>query len=94
MKDIKLIVIGASYTGKTSLINKYTRNFFDENYKATIVSEFGSKIFRNDDGKLYRIQIWDMAGQDHFHAITKTFSKGSHGCITVCDATAPQTREE
>ena len=46
--DLKIIVIGTSGTGKTSLVNKWTKNLFSEVYKATIVSEFGFKIFEKD----------------------------------------------
>ena len=90
---MKIIVIGASGTGKTSLVNKWTKNLFSEAYKATIVSEFGFKIFEKD-GKLYRIQLWDLAGQDKNHMVTKIFAKDTHGCIIMSDATNKQTREE
>ena len=43
--DLKIIAIGTSGTGKTSVVNKWTKNLFSEAYKATIVSEFGFKIF-------------------------------------------------
>ena len=91
--DLKIIVIGASGTGKTSLVNKWTKNLFSEVYKATIVSEFGFKIFEKD-GKLYRIQLWDISGQDKNAMVTKIFAKDAHGCIIMSDATNKQTREE
>ena len=91
--DLKLIVVGPSVHGKTNLVNKWTKNIFSETYKATIVSEFGFKIFENN-GKLYRIQLWDLAGQDKNHMVTKIFAKDAHGCIIVSDATNKQTREE
>ena len=91
--DLKIIVIGASGTWKTSLVNKWTKNLFSEAYKATIVSEFGFKIFEKD-GKLYRIQLWDLAGQDKNAMVTKIFAKDAHGCIIMSDATNKQTREE
>ena len=43
--DLKIIIIGNSGTGKTSLVNKWTKNIFDESYQATLVSGFGFKIF-------------------------------------------------
>ena len=84
--DLKIIVIGPSGTGKTSYVNKWTKNIFNDKYKATIVSEFGFKIFEHE-GKLYRIQLWDLGGQDKNSTITKIFAKDSHGCIIVSDAT-------
>ena len=91
--DLKIIVIGTSGTGKTSFVNKWTKNIFNEAYKATIVSEFGFKIF-DYEGKLYRIQLWDLAGQDKNAMVTKIFAKDAHGCVVMSDATNSQTREE
>ena len=91
--DLKIIVIGTSGTGKTSFVNKWTKNIFNETYKATIVSEFGFKIF-DCDGKLYRIQLWDLAGQDKNATITKIFAKDAHGCVVLADATNRSTLDE
>ena len=91
--DLKIIVIGNSGTGKTSFVNKWTKNIFSDTYKATIVSEFGFKIFE-ENGKLYRIQLWDLAGQDKNAMVTKIFAKDAHGCVVMSDATNSQTREE
>ena len=91
--NLKIIVIGTSGTGKTSFVNKWTKNIFSDTYKATIVSEFGFKIFEQD-GKLYRIQLWDLAGQDKNAMVTKIFAKDAHGCVVMADATNAQTREE
>ena len=91
--DIKIIVIGTAGAGKTSFVNKWTKNIFSDTYKATIVSEFGFKIFE-ENGKLYRIQLWDLAGQDKNAMVTKIFAKDAHGCVVMSDATNSQTREE
>jgi small GTP-binding protein len=91
--DLKIIVIGSSGAGKTSFVNKWTKNIFQEAYKATIVSEFGFKVF-DHEGKLYRIQIWDLGGQDKTSTITKIFAKDSHGCVIVADANKDGNLEE
>ena len=91
--DIKIIVIGKSGTGKTSYVNKWTKNIFNESYKATIVSEYGYKIHQIK-GNFYRIQLWDIAGQDKNPSVTKVFAKNALGSIVVCDATNISTREE
>ena len=91
--DLKIIVIGSSGAGKTSFVAKWTKNTFQEDYKATVVSEFGFKVYEHD-GKLYRIQIWDLGGQDKSSTITKIFAKDSHGCVIVTDAIRPDNLEE
>ena len=88
--ELKIIVIGNSNTGKTSFVNKWTKGTFTDNYKATVVSEFSFKVFQFKD-KYYRIQLWDLAGQDKNIHITKIFSKNSHGCIVLCDITNKET---
>ena len=67
---LKIIVIGTSGTGKTSFVNKWTKNQFSDTYKANIVSEIGFKIFKNE-GKLYQMHLWDLAGQDKNAIVTK-----------------------
>ena len=91
--ELKIIVVGNSGTGKTSFVNKWIKDTFDENYKATIVSEFSYKIYDYKD-KSYKIQLWDLAGMDQNICITKIFSKDSHGCIVLSDITDPKTLEE
>ena len=90
--ELKIIVVGNSGTGKTSFVNKWIKGTFDENYKATIVSEFSYKIFDYKD-KSYKIQLWDLAGMDQNICITKIFSKDSHGCIVLSDITDKSTLE-
>ena len=88
--ELKIIVVGNSGTGKTSFVNKWIKDTFDENYKATIVSEFSYKIVEYK-GKSYKIQLWDLAGMDQNICITKIFSKDSHGCIVLSDITDAKT---
>ena len=91
--ELKIIVVGNSGTGKTSFVNKWTKNTFSENYKATIVSEFSYKM-QEYKGKFYKIQLWDLAGQDQNTCITKIFSKDSHGCIVLSDITNQKSLDE
>ena len=91
--ELKILVIGKSGAGKTSFVNKWLKNIFIETYKATIVSEYSSKIYKYQDS-FYHINLWDIAGQDHYAQITKAFSKNAHGCITMSDATVPDSLTE
>lgn len=72
--DLKIIVIGKSGTGKTSFVKKWTKDIFSDWYKATIVSEYNFKICEHK-GNYYRIQLWDISGQDRNIKITKHSQK-------------------
>ncbi len=72
--------------GKTSLINRYMNNKFDEHYKPTIVCEFGAKDV-NIKGTLLRIQLWDIGGQEYLGGISKLICRDAKACVIVCDAT-------
>ena len=83
--DIKIVILGSSGTGKTSFCNLWVYNTFSEEYKATIMSEFSFKMY-NYKGNYYKVQIWDLAGQDKNIYTSKVFTKGSHGCLILYDS--------
>ena len=83
--DIKIVVLGSSGIGKTSFCNMWLNNTFSEEYKATVMSEFSFKMY-NYKGNYYKVQIWDLAGQDKNIYTSKVFTKGSHGCLILYDA--------
>ena len=90
--DLKILVVGPTFTGKTSFVQRWTKKEFQEDkpYHPTIVSEFGFKIYESK-GKLYRIQLWDIGGQDLSLSVTKIFAKDSHGCVIISDSTNLKT---
>ncbi len=92
--DMKILVIGNSGTGKTSFVKRWTKDEFKDSYQTTtIVSEFGFKIHESK-GNIYRIQLWDIGGQDKSPSIAKIFSKDSHGCVVISDSTNLKTLED
>ena len=91
-KDIKIIIVGDSGTGKTSFVNKYVLNKFAETYSPTIVSQFSYKIIKIDD-VIYRLQFWDIAGQDKSPETTGVFCKDTKGIILCCEVNKKVTRE-
>jgi len=83
---IKVIMIGDSGAGKSSLLLKYCNDNFSEVLLSTIGVDFKNK-FINHKNKLIKLQVWDTAGQERFKTITKTFYRNSHGVIIVYDVT-------
>ena len=90
---IKIIIVGNSGTGKTSFCNKWMKDKFIDQYQATIMSDFSYKIYEYK-GNYYKIQFWDIGGQDKNIYATKVFSKGAHGCLIVSDITIPETLDK
>ena len=90
-KDLKIIIVGDSGTGKTSFVNKYILNKFDESYQATIATQFNFKIIDIGD-IIYRIQFWDLAGQDKSPGTTKLFTKDSNGIVFCCEVNNEESR--
>ena len=92
--DLKILVVGHTGTGKTSFVKRWTKNEFKDDYKTTIVSEFGFKIHKAN-GKFYRVQLWDIGGQDNSSSsIAKIFSRDSHGCVVISDANNIETLKD
>ena len=87
---VKIILIGDSAVGKTNIMSKYLRGQFQENSKATVGVEFGSKLFKIDNHNI-KAQIWDTAGQEKYKAITGAYYKGSKGAFVVYDITRKET---
>ncbi len=82
----KYIIIGDPSVGKSNLLMKFAHNKFTDEYQATIGVEFGAKniTFNN---QIYRIQIWDTAGQENFRSITRAYYKNSVCAMVVYDIT-------
>ena len=89
---LKFIIIGDSGVGKSNILLRYTRDKFNEEFQSTIGVEFGVKNLQIED-KIYRVQIWDTAGQEAFQAITRTYYKGAIGALLVYDITRHETFE-
>ncbi|KAB1998645.1 hypothetical protein ERO13_D12G093600v2 [Gossypium hirsutum] len=81
---LKVIVLGDSGVGKTSLMNQYVYNKFNQQYKATIGADFVTKELQIDD-KLVTLQIWDTAGQERFQSLGSAFYRGADCCVIVFD---------
>ena len=90
--DIKIVLLGNSGAGKTSFCNLWINNIFKEEFKPTIMPEFSFKMY-NYKGNYYKVQIWDLAGQDKNIYTAKVFTKGAHGCLVLYEAENQQSFE-
>ena len=84
--NIKLLIVGDSYVGKTSILLQYTDEIFPLKHIATIGVEYKIKIVQYRDFNI-KLQIWDTAGQERFHSITNNFFHNADGILFVYDIT-------
>ncbi|XP_045580565.1 ras-related protein Rab-34 isoform X4 [Salmo salar] len=83
-KIAKVIVVGDLAVGKTCLINRFCKDAFDKNYKATIGVDFEMERFEVL-GVPFSLQLWDTAGQERFKCIASTYYRGAQTIVIVFD---------
>ena len=83
---LRILLIGDSFVGKTSLLLKYTDGKMPENHMATIGVEFKEKVIKCNNRQI-KLQIWDTSGQERFRSITQNFYRNADGIILVFDVT-------
>ncbi|GAA6023713.1 hypothetical protein JCM11491_002677 [Sporobolomyces phaffii] len=91
---LKLLVIGASSVGKSSLLLRFTDETFlsPEETSATIGVDFKVKVVERNNRR-WKLSIWDTAGQERFRTLTSSYYRGAQGVILVYDITARDTFE-
>lgn len=89
---LKLIVVGDSGTGKSSLLHRFVSDTYAEEHSPTIGVEFGATI-TDVGGQSVKLQIWDTAGQERYRSVTRSYYRGAAGCCIVYDITKRQSFE-
>ncbi|KAJ1973601.1 Ras- protein Rab-18 [Dimargaris verticillata] len=90
----KLLLIGDSNVGKSSILLRFTDDMFlgPEEASATIGVDFKVKMF-DVEGHRYKLTIWDTAGQERFRTLTSSYYRGAQGVVLVYDVSRRDTFE-
>ena len=91
----KVVLIGESGVGKTSIIDRYISNSFSSFVLMTQGANFKTKyLCLKDYDQWIKFEIWDTGGQERFRVLNKIFYKTANVCILVYDITKKQSFEE
>ena len=89
---LKILILGDSNVGKTSLLLTYVDNYFPDSHVATIGIDYRIKEVIVNGLKL-KLQIWDTSGQERFRSVTHTFLRSANGIAFVYDITNKKSFE-
>ena len=82
--NIKMLLLGDSNVGKSTFLSKYIKGTIPQTRELTIGVDYAMKKIKTDK-KIYKLNVWDTAGQESFRAITKSYYRGSHCAIVFFD---------
>jgi small GTP-binding protein len=91
--NCKIVFLGESRVGKTSLISRFMTGAYEDGIESTSIALFSSKTIEIQ-GQLLRFDMWDTAGQEKYRSLTKFFYKDIDIAILVYDITNRKSFEE
>lgn len=90
----KLVILGQSSVGKTSLVLKLLSGKFNPYSESTIGASFCSKLIKADDEVVDKVEIWDTAGQERYRSLVPMYYRNADGALIVFDITSKKSFEE
>ncbi|XP_062255097.1 ras-related protein Rab-42b [Platichthys flesus] len=85
--QFRIIMLGDSTVGKSSLLKRYTENLFLESINQTVGVDFYVHFLEVEPGVRVKLQFWDTAGQERFRSVTRSYYRNSVGGLLVFDIT-------
>jgi len=92
LQQFKLVLLGESAVGKSSLVLRFVKGQFHEYQESTIGAAFLTQTVCLDDTTV-KFEIWDTAGQERYHSLAPMYYRGAQAAIVVYDITNPDTFE-
>ena len=93
-ESIKIVLIGESGVGKTSIISQFVNQVFQEDVETSSSGTYNSKTLIYDNNKVLKLEIWDTAGQEKYRSLASMFYKEASAAILVYDITRKDSFEQ
>jgi small GTP-binding protein len=91
--DLKIVVLGSAYVGKTSIINRYCNSTFTQSTLSTVGAGFFTHSMFIDNTDI-TIMLWDTAGEERFRSVTPALLRGAHGMVLAFDLSEKSTFDD
>jgi Ras-related protein Rab-5C len=88
--QFKLVLLGESAVGKSSLVLRFVKGQFHEYQESTIGAAFLTQTVCIDDNTV-KFEIWDTAGQERYHSLAPMYYRGAQAAIIVYDITSQES---
>lgn len=86
IKKLKVLVLGDVLVGKTSFMNRFAFDYFDESYDPTIGIGFQARSIQVDETRV-KLSLWDASGQERFRSLISSYCQGCSIAFLVYDTT-------
>ena len=96
VRNCKVVLLGESGVGKTSIISRFINDTFEEGLVTTTGASYAGKdmVFKDYQNQVIRFEIWDTAGQEKYRALAQIFYKDAAIAILIYDITSEESFEE
>lgn len=90
--QFKLVLLGESAVGKSSLVIKFGKGTFTDNRESTIGAAFiAQSVYLEDRNTTVRFEIWDTAGQERYKSLAPMYYRNANAAVVVFDLTSSQS---
>ncbi|CAO0792711.1 unnamed protein product [Mucor circinelloides] len=92
--QFKLVLLGESAVGKSSLVMRFVKDHFDEYRESTIGAAFLAQTVTLDDNTIVKFEIWDTAGQERYKSLAPMYYRNANCAVVVYDITQASSLEK
>lgn len=89
--QFKLVLLGESAVGKSSLVGRFAKDSFDEFRESTIGAAFLTQSVRIEPNTTVKFEIWDTAGQERYKSLAPMYYRNANCAVVVFDITQPES---